>query len=50
MYRKLSALLALLLVLTMFAALPVLAEEKDDGSEPMSLSLTTEDGITVEIG
>ena len=50
MYRKLSALLALLLALAVFAALPVLAEEEDDGSEPMSLSLTTEDGITVEIG
>ena len=50
MYRKLSALLALLLALAVFAALPVLAEEEDDGSEPMTLSLTTEDGITVEIG
>ena len=49
MYRKLSALLALILALTVFAALPALAEEEDD-SAPMTFSLTTEDGITVEIG
>ena len=50
MYRKLSALLALLLALTVFAALPVLAEEEDDAADPMTLFVTTEDGITVEIG
>lgn len=49
MYRKLSALLALIMALTVFAALPALAEEEDD-SAPMTFSLTTEDGITVEIG
>ena len=50
MYRKLSALLALLLALTVFAVPMAIAEEEDDGSEPMTLSVTTDDGITVEIG
>ena len=49
MYRKLSALLALIMALTVFAALPALAEEEDAAGQA-TVSVTTEDGITVEIG
>ena len=49
MYRKLSALLALLMVLVVFAAPRTLAEEEDAAGQA-TVSVATEDGISVEIG